>query len=143
MKRLGELVLLVGVGVGIFFAPQSLHAQSCKDETDMLDGSKQALMDFVLTVNKESVPQFERADEQKSAVSRLGIHIGMLKELVACLAKAEQDTTAPKANAEAAKAQDAAAAKLLEKIQHEQSDIKAAKASKDAKALVGKLDLTD
>lgn len=141
MKRLWELAVLLGVGVGIFLAPRPLHAQACKDETDMLDGSKQALMDFVLTVKKESLPDFERADEQKSAVSKLSIHTSMMQELVTCLDKAAQDTTASKADADAAKARRDASAKLLEKIQQEENGIKSAKASKDAKTLIENLDL--
>jgi hypothetical protein len=42
---------------------------------------------------------------------------------------------------EAAKAQHDAAAKLREKIQHEQAAIKGAQAPKDAKALIENLDL--
>jgi hypothetical protein len=58
------------------------------------------------------------------------------------LEKAAQDTTAPKAEVESAKAQHDASAKLQEKIRQERSAIKDAQASKDAKAFIEKLDLT-
>jgi hypothetical protein len=142
MKRVWEFTLLAGIGVGLFLAPQPLRAQVCKDEVSMLDGSKQALVELTETVKKENLPQFEQSNHQKSAVNKLSVHTSMLGELVSCLDKAAQDSATPKADAEAAKAQSATSAKLLDKIQHEQTDIKNAKAPKDAKALIEKLDLT-
>jgi hypothetical protein len=142
MKRLWGTTLLVGAGVGLFLGPQQVHAQACKDEVSMVDASKQALVELTDTVKKESLSDFERLNHQKSAVNKLAINDTMLGELVSCLEKAAQDTTASKEAVEAAKAQHDAAAKLLEKIQHEQGAIKDAKASKDAKALIEKLDLT-
>lgn len=108
----------------------------------MLDGSKQALLEVTAAVRKESLPDFERGNEQKSVVNKLGIHTSMLQELMDCLDKVQQDTSASKADVEAAKAQRDASAKLLEKIQHQEGDIKDAKESKNAKALIEKLDLT-
>ena len=108
----------------------------------MLEGSKQALVEFTEAVKKESLPDFERDDHQKSALNKLMIHDSMLEGLVSCLEKAAQDTTAPKADVEAAKAQHDAAAKLEEKVRQERDAIKDAKASKDAKGLIEKLDLT-
>jgi hypothetical protein len=142
MKCVWELTLLAGLGVGLLLAPRPVRAQVCKDEVSMLDGSKQALVELTGTVKNEDLQQFEKANHQKSAVNKLSVHTSMLGELVSCLDKAAQDSTTPKADAEAAKTQSEAAAKLLEKIQHEQNDIKNAKASKDAKALIEKLDLT-
>ncbi len=142
MKRVWGMTLLVGTGVGLFLTPQLAHAQACKDEVSMIDGSKQALVELTETVKKESLPDFERSNQQKSAVNKLSIHTSMLGELVSCLDKAAQDTTASKADVEAAKAQRDASAKLLEKIQHQQSGIKDAKDSKDAKDRIEKLDLT-
>jgi hypothetical protein len=107
----------------------------------MVDASKQTLVELTETVKKESLSDFESLNHQKSAVNKLTIHDSMLGELVRCLEKAAQDPAAPKQAVEAAKAQHDAAAKLLEKIQHEQAAIKDAQASKDAKALIEKLDL--
>ncbi len=141
MKRVWGMTLLVGAGVGLFLAPQPVRAQACKDDVSMVEASKQALVELTETVKKESLGEFERLNHQKSAVNKLTIHDSMLGELVSCLEKAAQDTTAPKEEVAAAKAQHDASAKLLEKIQHEQGAIKDAKVSKDAKALIEKLDL--
>jgi uncharacterized protein YaiL (DUF2058 family) len=136
------MTLLVGAGAGLFLGPQQVLAQACKDEVSMVEGSKQALVGLTETVKKESLPDFERFNHQKSAVNKLTIHNSMLGGLVSCLEKAAQDTTAPKEEVEAAKAQHDASAKLQEKIQHERGAIKDARVSKDAKALIEKLDLT-
>ena len=42
MKHGWAMTLLVGIGVGLLLLPQPVHAQVCKDEVSMLDGSKQA-----------------------------------------------------------------------------------------------------
>jgi hypothetical protein len=135
------MTLLVGAGVGLFLGPQPVFAQACKDEVSMVEGSKQALVELTEAVKRESLQDFERLNHQKSAVNKLTLHNSMLEELVSCLKKAAQDTTASKEAVEAARAQHDASAKLLEKIQREQGAIKDAKASKDAKALIEKLDL--
>jgi hypothetical protein len=142
MRRIWGTALLVGASVGFLLGPQQVFAQACKDEVSMLEGSKQALVELTETVKKESVPDFERNNHQKSAVNKLMIHISMLQGLVSCLEKAAQDPSAPKAEADAARTQHDAAAKLQEKIQQERGAIKGAEASKDAKALVEKIDLT-
>jgi len=141
MRRVWGMTLLVGASAGLFLGPQRVLAQACKDEVSMVDGSKQALLELTGTVKKESLPDFERNNHQKSAVNKLALHNSMLGGLVSCLEKATQDPAAPKQDVEAAKAQHDAAAKLLEKIKQEQAAIKDAKASKDAKALIENLDL--
>jgi len=141
MRRVWGITLLVGASVGLFLVPQRVLAQACKDEVSMVEGSKQALVELTETVKKESLPDFEHNNHQKSAVNKLAIHDSMLGGLVSCLAKAAQDASAPKAAVEAAKAEHDAAARLQEKIQHERSAIKDAQASKDAKVLIEKLDL--
>ncbi len=142
MRRVWGMTLLVGAGVGLYLAPQQVLAQACKDDVSMLEGSKQALVELTDTVKKESLPDFVRLNHQKSAVNKLTLHDSMLGELASCLDKAAQDTTAPKEQVAAAKAQHDAAAKLLDKIQQERGAIKDAKAPKDAKALIEKIDLT-
>jgi len=141
MRRLWGTTLLVGAGVGLFLGPQQVRAQACKDEVAMVEGSKQGLLELQETVKKESLLDFERLNHQKSTVNKLTIHNSMLGGLVSCLDKAAQDTTAPKEAVKAAKAQHDAYAKLQEKIQQERSAIKDAQVSKDAKALIEKLDL--
>jgi len=141
MRRAWGVTLLVGTGVGLLLAPHQLLAQACKDETSMVEASKQALMELTETVKKESLRDFQRLNHQKSVLNKLTIHNSMLGGLVSCLDKAAQDTTAPKEQAEAAKTQHDADAKLQEKIQHARAAIKEAQAPKDAKALIEKLDL--
>lgn len=141
MGRVWGISLLVVAGVGFFVGPPQAFAQVCKDEVSMVDASKQDLLELVGTVKKESLPDFERDNHQKSAVSRLTIHLSMLGGLVSCLDKAAQDPSTPKADADAAKAQHDAAAKLQERLQQERDAIKGTQASKDAKSLVEKLDM--
>ena len=141
MKQVRAWALLVGSGVGLVLGPRPSQAQVCKDEVSMVDGSKQTLLEFAATVKKEGLQDFERLNHQKSALSKLAIHHSMLEGLVSCLEKAAQDATAPKEQAEAARAQHDAAVKLQQKIQQERDAIKAAGVAKDAKALVEKLDL--
>ncbi len=142
MKQVWRFSLLVWVGVVCLLVPQGVFAQACKDETSMVDGSRQALQEFIGTVKKESVADFENMDHQKSAVFKLSLHEGMLGELASCLDKAAQDPAASKDDAAAAKAQHDATVKLQEKLKQQEGAIKDAKESKAAKALVEKLDLT-
>jgi len=142
MKHVWGMTLLVGASVGFFIGPEWVFAQACKDEVSMLEGSTQAVVELTETVKKESLPDFERNNHQKSVVNKLALHDSMLGGLVSCLEKAAQDTAAPAADREAAKTQHDAAVKLQEKIRLERGAIKDAQAAKDAKALIEKLDLT-
>ena len=142
MRWASGMTLLVVAGLGLFLSPHQVLAQACKDEESMVEASKQALVELTETVKKESLPDFQRLNHQKSLVNKLAVHDSMLGGLVSCLDTAAQDTTAPKEQAEAARAQHDAAAKLQEKIQHARAAIKDAQAPKDAKALTEKLDLT-
>ncbi len=141
MKKVRGMALLAGASVCVLLIPRPVAAQACKDEMSMVEGSKQSLVDLMETVRKETLADFERLNHQKSAVSKLTIHDSMVGGLVSCLEKAAQDATLPKEQAEAAKTQRDAYAKLLEKLQHERGAIKDAQVPKDAKALVEKLDL--
>lgn len=106
----------------------------------MVDASKKVLMELTATLKRQSLPDLEQTNQQKRAVNKLRIHTGMLQGLVGCLDKAAHDTSASKADEDAAKAQHDAAAKLLEGLQHQQNDIRDANESKDVKALFEKLD---
>jgi len=136
------MTLLVVAGVGLFLSPHQVLAQACKDEISMVEASKQALVELTETVKKESLPDFQRLNHQKSVVNKLTVHDSMLGGLVSCLDQAARDTTAPKEQAEEARTQRDAAAKLQEKIQHARAAIKDAEAPKGAKALTEKLELT-
>ena len=142
MKRAWGITLLAAAGVGVFLLPQGVRAQACKDDVAMLEASKQDLVELTATVKKQNLAEFEQTNQQKRAVNKLRVHTGMLQELVNCLDKAAQDTAASKADADAAKAQHDAAAKLLEKLQHQANEIRDAKESKAAKALIEKLEFT-
>jgi hypothetical protein len=142
MRRVWGMALLVGASVGLSLGPQQVLAEACKDEVSMVEGSKQALVELTETVKKESLSDFELFNHQKSAVNKLTLHNSMLGGLVSCLEKAAQDTRAPKEERKATTAQHEASAKLQEKIQQERAAIKDAQASKDAKALIEKLNLT-
>jgi hypothetical protein len=141
MRQVWGITLLLGVGVGLLLGPQHAFAQACKDEVSMVDGSKQAVMEFTETVKKESLADFTTMDHQKSAVNKLGLHTIMLGELVSCLDKAAQNPASTKEDAAAAKTQHDATVKLQDKVKQQQAAIRDAKDPKDAKALIEKLDL--
>ncbi len=142
MIRAWGMALLVGAGVGLFLGPHQVLAQACKDEVSMVEASKQAFVELTETVKKESLADFQRLNHEKSVLNKLTINNSMLEETVSCLEKAAQDTTAPKEQVEAAKAQHDAFVKLQEKLQHARAAIKAAPTPKDARALIEKLDMT-
>ena len=129
MRKLWIITLLVGAGVELLLGPLPTRAQGCKDETSMLDGSKQALTEFKETVKKESLADFESMNHQKIAVNRLDLHNDMLGELASCLDKAAQDAAASKDAAAAAKTQHDATVKLQDKVKQQQGAIKDAKTS--------------
>ncbi|MFZ0959729.1 MAG: hypothetical protein WAO35_02405 [Terriglobia bacterium] len=135
------MTFLMVAGVGLSLAPQKVRAQACNDDLAMVEGSKQALVELKETVKKESLATFVSLNHQKSAVNKLAIHDNMMGELVSCLEKAAQDTTAPKEQAEAAKTQHDAAAKLLAKIKLERSTIKDASTPRTAKTFVENIEL--
>jgi hypothetical protein len=136
------MALLLAAGVGLFLGPEQVLAQVCKDEASMVEASKQAFVELTEAVKKESLSDFQRLNHQKSVLNKLTINNSVIEGLVSCLEQAAQDTTAPKEQVEAAKAQHDASAKLQEKIEHERSAIKDAQVSRNAKAFIEKLDLT-
>jgi len=107
----------------------------------MVEGSRQDLVAFAGTVKQEKLSVFETSNHQKGALSKLSLHDEMLGELVDCLDKASQDTSLPKEDAAAAKAQHDATVKLQAKIQQQLRAIKGASSSQNAKTLIGNLSL--
>ena len=141
MIRAWGMALLLGAGVGLILAPHQVLAQACKDEVSMVEASKQSFVALTETVKKESLADFQRLNHEKSVLNKLTINNSMIEETVSCLDKAAQDTTAPKEQVEAAKAQHDSFVKLQDKLEHARAAIKDAHSPKDAKALIEKLDL--
>ena len=141
MRRAWGMALLLAAGVGLFIGPEQVLGQVCMDEASMVEASKQAFVELTEAVKKESLSDFQRLNHQKSVLNKLTINNSVIEGLVSCLEQAAQDTTAPKEQVEAAKAQHDSYVKLQDKLQHARAAIKAAPTPKDAKALIEKLDL--
>lgn len=140
MRSVWGIAFLLWASTGLLIGPQQVYAQACKDETSMVEGSRQDLAGFTAEVKGESLPKFESSNHQKAAMSKLSMHDGMLGELIGCLDKAAQDTTLAKEDAAAAKTQYDVSVKLRAKLKQQTGDIKNAKTPSDAKALIGNLD---
>jgi len=141
MRRTTWVLFLLGATLGFFHGPRQLFAQACKDEEGMVADRKKAMSDLVVTVQKESLPDFQKAFHQKGTLTKLTLYSTMVDGLLSCLDKAAQDTTALKEQVDAYKAKREAYAKLKDKIQNERNALKSAGAPKDAKALIEKFDL--
>lgn len=140
MKNLIKLVLLPGIFWVCFLSPSMLVAQQCQDEEGMGKDYVKDLNDAVETARKESLGDFEKGYHQKSTLTKLGLSLGMVNEVVDCLDKASQDSTATKEQVDAYKAQHETYAKLAEKIGADQKALKAAEDPKAAKAIIEKFD---
>jgi hypothetical protein len=130
----------MAIGFALTAWPHKAAAQACKDEESMVEESKKALAQLIVTVKQESLPDFDRAYHQKSAVNKLNFLGIAVDSLLACLQKVGQDSSAAKDVVEAAKAKHETYAKLKAKIQQDRDTLKALTNSKDAKAYVEKLD---
>ena len=142
MRSVWGITLLLGASAGLFIGPRQIYAQACKDETSMVEGSRQDLAGFTAEVKGEDLAKFEAMAHQKAAMSKLSMHDGMLGELISCLDKVAQDTTLAKEDTAAAKTQHDAAVKIEAKLKEQRGAIKNAKSPNDAKALIGNLDFT-
>ena len=98
------------------------------------------LNDMVETARKENLGQFENSYHQKATLTKLSLSLGMVKEVLECLDKAVQDSTAPKDQVEAYKAKHETYSKLVDKMEADQKALKAAQDSKTAKGLIEKFD---
>ncbi len=141
MKSAIGICLLVASVLTSAFLPKSLFAQSCKDEEAMVEDSKKTVTDLIDTVKKENLENFQSKFHQKSCLSKLTFSLSMVSELVNCLEKASQDTSASKEQSDAYKAKREAYAKLKEKLDQDRNALKAAQDPKQAKALIEKFDL--
>lgn len=141
MKSAIGICLLVATVLTSASLPKSLFAQSCKDEEAMVEDSKKSVTDLIDTVKKESLDDFQSKFHQKTCLSKLAFSLGMVGELVSCLDKASQDTTATKEQSDAYKSKREAYAKLKDKLDQDRRALKAAEDPKEAKALIEKFDL--
>jgi len=143
MRRTTGNALLLGAALGILLWPQLLSPQACKDEESMVAYYKKDLAGIIETVKKESLADFAKAYHQRSTLTKLTLYGSQVGGLLSCLDKAAQDTTATKEQVDAYKAKRETFAKLKDRIQKNRDALKATEASKDAKALIEKIDLAE
>lgn len=142
MKHTSQFCLLICAGFVLTPGPRVLLAQACKDEEFMATENRKSLIEVVETVRKESLGDFQKGYHQKSVLNKLTFCVSAVNGLLACLEKAEQDTTAEKEDVDAAKAKHEAFSKLKDKIDADRKALKDAADAKDAKALVEKFDFS-
>ncbi len=135
--------LLLGAALLPCFHPQPALGQACKDEEMIATEYKKSIVDFVDTVKKESLADFQKSYHQKNCLNKLTFSISAINALLGCLDKAVQDTGTTKEDAEALKAKRAAYDKLKGKIEHDRDALKATEEAKSAKALIEKIDLSN
>lgn len=140
MKISRRIAVVMGIGFGLIVWPHIATAQTCKDEESMVDESKKALAEVIVTVKQESLPDFEKSYHQKNVVNKLSFYGITVDSLLTCEEKAEQDSSTAKEAVDAAKAKHETYAKLKDKIQHDHEKLKGLTAPKDAKQYVEKLD---
>ena len=142
MRRTTGTALVVGAALGLSLGPPRVCAQVCKDEVSMATDFKKDFADRVAAIKKESLSDFEKGFHQKSTLAKLSLFANLVDTATDCLNKAAQDAATPKDDAEAAKTQVAAFAKLKERLQRDREALKAAQEPRDAKDLIAKFDLS-
>ena len=108
----------------------------------MVESYRKDLSELVVTTRKESLEQFEKAFHQKTCLTKLSLCLSMVNELISCLDKAAQDSTATKAQTDAYKAKREPYANFKDTITEDRKLLKAAETPKDAKSLIQKFDLS-
>ncbi len=121
---------------------QSLLAQVCQDEEEMVKTSLKDLTDLVDAVKKENVTDFQNHYHQKSYLSKATFLVSVIGGFVDCLDKAAQDSTATKEQVETYKAKHQTYTKLKSKVEEEKNALKSTEDAKNAKALIEKFDLS-
>lgn len=139
---IANLLLVLGTVCAMLFIFAPLAAQTCQDEEAMVQDSKKTITDLVDTVKKETLQDFQSKFHQKTALSNLTFAVGLVSDLVSCLEKASQDSTATKDQAAAAKAKSASYAKIKAELDHDRSTLKSEQDAKNAKSLIEKIGLT-
>ena len=99
-NRFEFVLLLLTLFAVIYLLPQQARAQACEENESMVEAYRNNLSELVDTTRKESLEEFEKAFHQKSCLTKLSLSIGLVDELVNCLDKAGQDSTASKEQSE-------------------------------------------
>ncbi len=142
MKSVLKTTLLAAAVLMCVFSSRLLFAQACQDEESFVADYKKGLIDFVETVKKESLGDFQKAYHQRSCLTKLTLSLGAVNGLLTCLEKAAQDPAATKEQADAYKSKHETYGKLKEKIDKDRNSLKATESAKDAKPLIEKFDFS-
>ena len=142
MKCWTVFALVLGSAFVLSLGSRQLSAQGCSDDEGMVTYYNKNVTDFVETVKKESLQDFEKAFHQKTIMTNLSLFGGTVDGLLNCLQKRANDPTTLKEDADAAKGKIDAYNKLKDKIKQDRDALKAAQTEKDAKALIEKFAFT-
>lgn len=141
-KPMGVAVLFLGVVCSAALLPRMSFAQACDDDEAMVESYRKDIASLVDITRKESLAEFEKAFHQKSCLTKLSLCLSLVDELLNCLDKAGQDPAATKQQTDDYKAKRERYTKFRNKVADHHKSLKAVEASKDAKALVEKFDLS-
>ncbi len=143
MRRRIWIAFVAGAALACLAVPRPLEAQACKDDEMIANEFRKEVADLVGTVKKESLEDFQKAYHQKSCLSKLAMSLSAVNGLLGCLDKAAKETTATQEDVAAYKAKHASYTKLKGKIESDRDTVKGTEDAKQAKALIGKIDLLD
>lgn len=108
----------------------------------MVADYKKSISDLAASVKNETLEEFERTYHRKSCLTKLTLSLGIAGGAADCFNQAAEDPATPKDQVAADKAKSESYTKLKEKLSHYRDALKSTEAGKDAKALIGKIDLT-
>lgn len=139
MKNTTAIILWGGLLLSTsLLSPQPLLARACQGDEATVEAYEKSLMDLVGKVQKESLKEFQRDYHEQTCLTTLTLCYTAASDAMNCLEKAEKNPTVTKDQINAEEARQAAYVKLRKKTESERKALKAAKGSKDAKALIGK-----
>lgn len=138
MRRRILMVFLLGPLFLALTVRRSLLAQTCNDDVAMVKSYEKTLADLVSTVRKENLSDFQTRYHQQSCVTDLSLSLDIIDACIDCFSKQGKDPSATKEQADAAKNQTQAYAKLKSMLEQDLDSLKAAKDPKTAKAIIEK-----
>lgn len=154
MTRKTGIALLVGALGVVLLYPAPLLAEAgkkkkkeepkeppCQAEETMVEDYRKGIVELVQTVQEESLRDFRRAYHQKNCASKLTLGDGVVNIALECLDRAIQDPETTKDAKQACETKRESYSTLKSKVQQYRDELKAAKSSADAKALIEKVDL--